>query len=136
VADDLRADLDQLLFEAGQRPILYRLGRRQRTQKVAEIIGERMKLKPSGVGNECTARQPRPSDRAVALLDPLFARPALVVEGDDILGWPLATIGAMNSPASCFRLRPSNRSANAKASARSSGAAGVRRSGASFMTSG
>ena len=89
MADDLRADLDQLLFEAGQRPILYRLGRRQRTQKVAEIIGERMKLKPNGVGNECTARQPRPSDRALALPDPLFASPALALSRRVGLAVPL-----------------------------------------------
>src|SRR5208337_2879659 len=37
------------------------------------------------------------------------------------------------SAASCFRFRPSKRRANARASARSSGAAGVRQSGASVM---
>jgi hypothetical protein len=37
VAHDLRADLDQLLLEARQRPILDRLGRRERAQKIAEI---------------------------------------------------------------------------------------------------
>ena len=41
MADDLRADLDQLLFQAGQRPVLDRLGRRQRAQEVADIVGER-----------------------------------------------------------------------------------------------
>ena len=44
VADDLRASLDQLLLQARQRPILDRLGRRQRAQEIAEIVGERMKL--------------------------------------------------------------------------------------------
>ena len=34
------------------------------------------------------AGQPRPSDRALAFLDPLFASAALVVEGDDVHGWP------------------------------------------------
>ena len=86
VADDLRADLDQLLLQARQRPVLDRLGRRQRAQEVAEIVGERMKLEPHGVGGERPARQPRPLDRALALLDPLLARAALVVEGDDPLG--------------------------------------------------
>jgi hypothetical protein len=52
VADDLRADLDQLLFQAGQRPVLDRLGRRQRAQEVADIVGERVKLKPDGIGGE------------------------------------------------------------------------------------
>jgi hypothetical protein len=44
MANDLRADLDQLLLEARQRPIFDRLGRRQRAQEVAEIVGQRMKL--------------------------------------------------------------------------------------------
>src|SRR5262249_51640591 len=37
-----------------------------------------MKLEPHRVGAERSARQPRPRDRAFALLDPLPARPALV----------------------------------------------------------
>ena len=37
----LRADLDQLLLRARQRPVLDRLGRRQRAQEIAEIVGER-----------------------------------------------------------------------------------------------
>jgi hypothetical protein len=36
VADDLRADLDQLFLQARQRPVLDRLGRRQRAQEIAE----------------------------------------------------------------------------------------------------
>ena len=78
VADDLRADLDQLLLQARQRPVLDRLGRRQRAQEVAEIVGERMKLEPHGVGGERPARQPRPLDRALAFLDPLLAVPRLL----------------------------------------------------------
>src|SRR5262245_34987856 len=46
-----------------------------------------MKLEPHGVGRQLPARQPCPLDRALAFLDPLFARPALIVEGDDPLGW-------------------------------------------------
>ena len=38
------------------------------------------------VGRERPARQPCPLDRALAFLDPLFARPALIVEGDDPVG--------------------------------------------------
>src|SRR5262249_26345343 len=38
------------------------------------------------VGGERSARQSRPLDRAFALLDPLLARPALVVESNDALG--------------------------------------------------
>ena len=67
VADDLRADLDQLLLQAGQRPVLDRLGRRQGAQEVAEIVGERVKLEPDGVGREPSASQPRPADRSLTL---------------------------------------------------------------------
>jgi hypothetical protein len=42
VAHDLRADLDELLLQARQRPILDRLRRRQRAQEIAEIVGERV----------------------------------------------------------------------------------------------
>ena len=52
VADELRADLDQLLPQAGQRPLLDRLRRREGAQEVAEIVGERVKLKPDRVGGE------------------------------------------------------------------------------------
>ena len=52
VADDLRPDLDQLLLQAGQRPVLDRLGRRQRTKEIAEIVGERVKLETDGIGRE------------------------------------------------------------------------------------
>jgi hypothetical protein len=68
VGHDLRADLDQLLFQAGQRPVLDWLGRRQRAQEVAEVVGERMELKSDRIGDERPARQPRPPDGALALL--------------------------------------------------------------------
>ena len=43
VAHHLRADLDQLFLQTRQRPVLDRLGRRQRAQEIAEVVGERMK---------------------------------------------------------------------------------------------
>ena len=52
VVHDLRADLNQLLLQARQRPIFDRLWRRQCTQEIAEIVGERMKLKSNSVGSE------------------------------------------------------------------------------------
>ena len=52
VADDLRASLDQLLLQARQRPVLDWLGRCQRAQEVAEIVGERVKLEPHGISSE------------------------------------------------------------------------------------
>ena len=44
VADDLGADLDELLPQAGQRPVLDRLRCCQGAQEVAEIIGEGLQL--------------------------------------------------------------------------------------------
>jgi len=55
VTDDLSADLDQLIFEARQRPIFDRLWRPERAEEIAEIIGERMELKADGVGGERAA---------------------------------------------------------------------------------
>ncbi len=49
-AGDLRADLDQLFLERRQRPVLDRFGRGRRAQKIAEVAGERVKLKANGVG--------------------------------------------------------------------------------------
>ena len=55
MAHDLGADLDELLPQAGQRPLLDRLRQSQRPHKVGEIVGQRMKLKPDGVGGERAA---------------------------------------------------------------------------------
>ena len=88
VADDLRADLDELLAQAGQRPRLRRLRHRQRAHEVAEVVGERMELEADGVGGEGATGQPGPFDRAFAFLDPLLRRATLVVEADDALGGP------------------------------------------------
>jgi hypothetical protein len=50
--DDLGADLHEFFPQARQRPLLDRLGQCQRPHEVAEIVGQRMKLKPDGVGGE------------------------------------------------------------------------------------
>src|SRR5664279_6634716 len=52
VTHHLRADLDQLLLQARQRPVLDRLRCCERPQEIAEIVGERMKLEPPGVRGE------------------------------------------------------------------------------------
>src|SRR6516164_9808606 len=66
---------DQSLIGSGVASVRRKLPR----------LGERMKLEPNGIGGERSARQPRPLDRPLAFLDPLLARPALVVEGHDAL---------------------------------------------------
>ena len=52
MADNLGADLDQLLAQAGQRPRLPYLGQRQRPHEIPQVIGEDVKLEAHGVGSE------------------------------------------------------------------------------------
>ncbi len=56
VAHDLGADLDQLFAQSGQRPVLNVFRQRQRSHEVAEVISERMELKPDGIVAEAVAR--------------------------------------------------------------------------------
>jgi len=62
------------------------LGEQHPAQEAAEIVGERVKLTPPGIGGERPARQPRPSDRTLAFIDRLLRHAALIVEGDNPLG--------------------------------------------------
>jgi hypothetical protein len=39
MSHDLRADLDELVAQGGERPVFHSLGQRQGAQEVAEIIG-------------------------------------------------------------------------------------------------
>ena len=80
MADHLRADLDQLLPERGQRPVRHRPWQRQRAHEVGEVVGERVKLKPDLVVAELLAGEARPVDRVLAFLDPLLSFTALIVE--------------------------------------------------------
>ena len=52
VADDLCADLDQPLAQAGQRPRLHRLRHLQRVHEITEVVGKDMELEADGVGGE------------------------------------------------------------------------------------
>lgn len=54
---DLSADLDELLPQAGQEPMLDVRWQCQRSHEVGEIVGQRMKLKPDGICGEGAARQ-------------------------------------------------------------------------------
>jgi len=55
MADDFRADFDELPFQGRQRPVLDRVRRRQGSQEVTEIVSKRMKLKTNRVGGERAA---------------------------------------------------------------------------------
>jgi hypothetical protein len=88
VADDLGADLDQLLPQAGQRPRLRRLRHGEGSHEIAEIVCQGMELKANRVGGEGAARQAGPLDRTLAFFDVLLAGAAVVVEADDALRRP------------------------------------------------
>jgi hypothetical protein len=49
VADDSRTDLDQLLAQGGERPLLDLLRQRWRAQEVGEIVSERVQLEAYSV---------------------------------------------------------------------------------------
>jgi hypothetical protein len=55
VADKLRADLDQLFAQAGQRLRLRRLGHRQGPHEIPKVIREHIELEADGVGSEGAA---------------------------------------------------------------------------------
>ena len=67
MADNLRADFDQLLPQRRHRPVADRLRRRQSAHEVAKVVGERVKLEADGIGGEGPTGKSRPFDRALAL---------------------------------------------------------------------
>ena len=86
MADDLGTDPEELLPQARQRPVLHRFRQGQPPHEVAEIVGQRMKLRPDGVSDKRAARQSRPFHGVLAFLDALLGRAALIVETDDTFG--------------------------------------------------
>jgi hypothetical protein len=55
VAEDLGADLDQLLAQAGQRPRLRCFRQRQRSHEIAQVVRKDVELEADDVGGEGTA---------------------------------------------------------------------------------
>ena len=52
MAHDLRADLDQSLAQAGQRPRLRRFWHRQGAHEITQVVGQRMELETHRIGGE------------------------------------------------------------------------------------
>ncbi len=63
MAHDLGVDLDQLLAECRQGPVLDRLRQSQGPQEVAEIVGQSMQLEANLVAPKAMARERRPVTR-------------------------------------------------------------------------
>lgn len=80
MGDNLRANLDQLLPQGRQRPVLHAPGKRQPAKEIPEIVRQGEQLEPDLVVHEVVARQPCPLNRVLAFLDPLFRRAAPAVE--------------------------------------------------------
>ncbi len=66
--------------------MFHRLGRGERAQDVAQVVGQTMKLEPDLVVAEFLARQTCLRDGVLALLDALLHRAAVIVESDQPLG--------------------------------------------------
>ena len=98
MADDLRADLDQLLPQRRQRPLLHGIGQRQGAHEVAEVIGQCMQLEPDGIVVELAAGQAGPLDGVLAFLDPLLGGAALIVERNHPLGRTAQVPEALGAP--------------------------------------
>jgi hypothetical protein len=80
--DQPPARLEQALLKARQGPALD--GTRQEpTQQIAEVVGDDPEQQADLVGPKPMAREPDPVGGGLALLDPLFPRPTLVVQVDD-----------------------------------------------------
>ncbi len=86
VADNLGSDLDQLLPQRGQGPVLHLLRQRKRPHEVAQIVGQGVKLETNLVVAELPARQPGPLDRVLAFLDVLLRRPPVIIKRHHPLG--------------------------------------------------
>ncbi len=72
MAGNPSSNLDQLLPQRGQGPVLDLLWQSQRPHEVAEIVGQGVKLEPDGVVAEPAARQPRSPDGVLAFLNILL----------------------------------------------------------------
>ena len=58
VADDLGTNLDQILPQRGQRPVLDLLWQSQRPHEVGEIVGQGVKLQAAGLAGLAAGGRP------------------------------------------------------------------------------
>ncbi len=89
---DLRADLDQLVPQRGERPMLDARRQCESPQEVAQVVRQHEQLQSHLIVVEAVAAQSRPAQRVLAFLDPLLGRAAAVVEVHHALG-PAAQVG-------------------------------------------
>ncbi len=85
---DLCSDFHQLLPQGGQRPVLYLLGQRQPTEKVAQIISQSEQLQANLIVHKVVTGKSSPVQGVFAFLDPLFGCATLIIKAHHILGFP------------------------------------------------
>ena len=87
VVDDLHVDLDELTAQRGRWPLPQCTRATRVSAWNAPIVGERVKLVPSGGVKELAMPQTRPLDGVLAFLDRLPGSDTLIVECDDLRSW-------------------------------------------------
>jgi hypothetical protein len=78
--DKLRTDLDQFHEKTAERPTFNFCRQHKASHEVAQIVPHNKQPQPHLIGNKTLARQPRPVQGVLALLDPLLGRATAVVE--------------------------------------------------------
>ena len=76
----LRTDLDQFHKKTAERPAFDFCGQGKASQKVAQIVRQNKQPQPHLIGDKMLARQPRPVQGVLALLDPLLSRASAVLK--------------------------------------------------------
>jgi len=79
MAHNFRPDLDEPLPQRRQRPVPHRPRQHRLPQKITQIVGQHEQVQPHLVVHKVMARQPRPLDRVLALLDPLCCEVVYVI---------------------------------------------------------
>src|ERR1017187_9594837 len=83
MANDLCPNLDQFLPSRCQGPALDLSRQDQLSKEVPKVVGQDEEMQSDLVVVEFVARQPRPLNRILALLDPLLGGSPLIVKPDD-----------------------------------------------------
>jgi hypothetical protein len=88
MANNLGANLDQLLSQGCHRPVAHGLWQSSLTEEVPKVVRKDKELQADMIVAEVMTGKPRPIHRILAFLDALFCSSSMIVEMDDILRSP------------------------------------------------
>ena len=88
MADHLGSDLNQLLTQCSERPLLHRLGQYQSPQKITKVVTQSKELKSDLIIHKIVAGKPCPVQGVLTFLDPLLRCASFVIELHDIARFP------------------------------------------------